>query len=226
MIVNQIHFHYDHDNPPDSSWVVLDTATPEETTAGMAHIVGSSYFAPAEIPCTPEEAAAAAERVATVDGYIDLCVRSNALADIAARYDTFASLVPDLLLAQCGSTVDDYANLNGSVAHSSCDLPARNTGTIHTVFGHMHEFGKAFRLTLNPDTPNEQILLHTDIWDFEWQLDLEPVEDIAIVRGDIVRVECWWDRTLMYMAEPRYITWNEGTGDEMCVARIAVIPPL
>ena len=42
------------------------------------------------------------------------------------------------------------------------------------------------------------------------QLNYEPVEDIRIERGDMVRFECWWDRTLLYMPEPRYITWNEG----------------
>ena len=224
MIVNQIHYHYDHGTPPDGSWIILDTATATEVAAGMTPIVGANYFVPAEVPCTPEEEAVASARAAVIDGYVNLCVRANALAEIAAKYDTFAALVPDLLVAHCGGTVDDYDDLAGTVAHTSCDLPARNTGIIHTVFGHMHEYGKAFRLTLNPDTPQERILLDTDVWDFEWQLDFEPVEDIPIAVGDTVRVECWWDRTLQYMPEPRYITWNEGTDDEMCMARIAVLP--
>ena len=224
MIVNQIHYHYDHDTPADGSWVILDTATDSEVAAGMTPIVGANYFVPAEIPCTPAEAAVAAERAASIDGYVNLCERSNVLAEIAAKYDTFAALVPDLLVAHCGGTVDDYDDLDGTVAHTSCDLPARNTGIIHTVFGHMHEYGTAFRLTLHPDTPQERILLDTEVWDFEWQLDFEPVEDIPIAVGDTVRVECWWDRTLQFMPEPRYITWNEGTDDEMCTARIAVLP--
>ena len=60
MIVNQIHYHYDHDIPPDGSWIILDTATAEEVAAGMTHIRGNSYLTPAEVPCTPEEAAVAA----------------------------------------------------------------------------------------------------------------------------------------------------------------------
>ena len=224
MIVNQIHYHYDHDTSPDGSWIILDTATAEEVAAGMVHITGNSYLTPAEVPCTPEEATIAAERAATIDGYVNLCVRANVLAEIGEKYDAFAPLIPDLLLAQCRGTVDGYDDLEGSVGHSSCDLPARSTGTIHTVLGHMHEFGAAYRMTLHPDTPEERILLDIPVWDFEWQLNYEPVDDIRIERDDIVRFECWWDRTLLYMPEPRYITWNEGTVDEMCFSSISVLP--
>jgi polyisoprenoid-binding protein YceI len=224
MIVNQIHYHYDHHTPADGSWIILDTATDAEVAAGMAHITGDSYLTPAEVPCTPEEAAVAAERAASVDGYVDLCLRSNVLDEIAQKYDPFARFIPDALLALCDGTVDDYDDLDGSIGYSSCDLPARDTGTIHTVLGHMHEFGAAYRMTLHPDTPQERILLDIPVWDFEWQLNYEPVEKIRIERGDTVRFECWWDRTLQFMPEPRYITWNEGTVDEMCFSSIAVIP--
>ena len=224
MIVNQIHYHYDHDTPPDASSIILDTATDAEVAAGITHIAGDTYLTPAEVPCTPAEAEVAAERAATVEGYVDLCVRSNVLDEIAEKYDAFARIIPELLLLQCGGTVDDYDDLDGSIGHSSCDLPARDTGTIHTVLAHMHEFGASYRMTLHPGTPDERILLDIPVWDFEWQLNYEPVEDIRIERGDTVRFECWWDRTLLYMPEPRYITWNEGTVDEMCFSSISVIP--
>ncbi len=224
MIVNQIHYHYDHDTPPDGSWIILDVATPPEVEAGMVAMDFSSYFTPAEIPCTPQEEAVAAERAETIDGYVNMCVRANVLEEIALKYDRFARAIPDFLLLQCRGTVDDYDDLDGTVGHSSCDLPARDTGTIHTVLGHMHEFGAAYRMTIHPDTPEERILLDIPVWDFEWQLNYEPVEDIGIERGDIVRFECWWDRTLQHMPEPRYIIWNEGTVDEMCFSSIFVIP--
>ena len=224
MIVNQIHYHYDHDTPPDGSWIILDVATPAELAAGLVQITGDSYLTPAEIPCTLREEAVAAERAETIEGYVNMCVRANVLADIAVKYGQIARLIPDFLLRQCGGTVGDYDDLEGSVGHSSCDLPARDTGTIHTVLAHMHEFGAAYRMTIHPDTPRERILLDIPMWDFEWQLNYEPVEDIAIERGDILRFECWWDRTLQHMPEPRYITWNEGTVDEMCFSSITVIP--
>jgi hypothetical protein len=67
-------------------------------------------------------------------------------------------------------------------------------------------------------------LLDIPVWSFEWQLNYMPVDDIRIERGDIVRFECWWDRSLVHFDEPRYVTWNEGTVDEMCYSSIRVIP--
>ena len=55
MIVNQIHYHYDHDTPADGSWIILDTATTAEVAAGMTQITGDNYLTPAEVPCTPAE---------------------------------------------------------------------------------------------------------------------------------------------------------------------------
>ena len=224
MIVNQIHYHYDHDTPADGSWIILDTATPAEVSAGLTHITGSSYLTPAEVPCTPTEMAVAQQRAETIDGYVNLCIRENVLKDIGEKYDLFATFIPDALLLGCGGTVDDYDDLDGSIGYSSCDMRARNPGTIHTVLGHMHEFGAAYRMTMNPDTPEERILLDIPVWDFEWQLNYAPIEDIRIDTSDVVRFECWWDRSLRYLPEPRYITWNEGTVDEMCFSSISVLP--
>ncbi len=224
MIVNQVHYHYVDSTPADGSWIILDTATEAEVAAGMTHIQGSSYLTPAEIPCTPAEAALAADQADTIDGYINLCERSNVLDEVADKYGIEARFIPDFLLAQCGGSVDEYDDLDGSVGYSSCDLPARNSGTILSVLGHMHEFGAAYRMTLHPDTEDELILLDIPVWDFNWQLNYQPVETISINKGDIVRFECWWDRTLQELPEPRYILWNEGTVDEMCFSSITVLP--
>ena len=42
--------------------------------------------------------------------------------------------------------------------------------------------------------------------------------------GDVIRYECTWDRENAPMLEPHYITWNEGTVDEMCFSSVSVIP--
>ena len=223
VVINQTHYHFDHDAPADGSQIILDEAN-EAQQEGITAIAGSSYLTPAEVPCTPEEQAIADEREATIDGYRNLCIRSEVLKEIGEKYDTFAMFIPDALLTSCGGTVDDYDDLEGSVGHSSCDMRARNPGTIYTVLGHMHEFGDAYRMTLNPDTPEEKVLLDIPNWDFEWQLNYDLVEDIHIDRSDVIRFECWWDRTRVHMDEPRYITWNEGTVDEMCFSGVTVLP--
>ena len=214
VIVNQIHYHYDHETPADDSTIVLQTATAEEVAAGMVRIRGSAYTTPAEMPCTPEEIATGAP----------LCDRNAVLRELAELYGPTAAFLPDVMIRGCGGTLSDYDQLDGTVAHSSCDLEARNTGTIFSVLGHMHEFGAAYRMTLHPDTSDELVLLAIPTWSFEWQLAYEPIEQIRIERGDTVRFECWWDRSLVHLDEPRYVTWNEGTVDEMCYSSIQVVP--
>lgn len=223
MVINQTHYHFDHEAPPDGSQTILDEATPEEMV-GITSVAGSTYLTPAEIPCTPEEEAIAAEREATIDGYVNMCVRANVIEDIREKYDNFATSIPNALILSCGGSIDDYDDLDGTINHSSCDMRARNPGTIYTVLGHMHEFGHAYKMTLNPDTPEEKVLLDIPNWDFEWQLNYDLVEDIEIDRSDVIRFECWWDRSRVFMPEPRYITWNEGTLDEMCFSSVSVLP--
>ena len=92
-----------------------------------------------------------------------------------------------------------------------------------SVFGHLHEIGTAFRMTLNPGTASETVILDIPTWSFEWQLGYTPSEEIVIDRGDTVRIECWWDRSLSTNDEPRYIVWAEGTGDEMCYSAISTV---
>ena len=213
FIVNQIHYHFDHETPADQSVIVLDTLSTEELEARetpMTHITGNSYLTPAEGPCTPEE-----------EG--PLCDRDAVIRDIGEKYGVEATFIPNALLGRCGE-LEDFAQLDGTKFDSSCDLRARNPGTLYSVLGHMHEFGAAYRMTLNPDTPEEKILLDIPRWSFEWQLYYVPVEEIRIERGDMIRFECTWDRTNKYMPEPRYITWNEGTVDEMCFSSVTVVP--
>ncbi len=102
----------------------------------------------------------------------------------------------------------------------------RNTGQIMSVLGHMHELGSSFRMTLNPGTPDEKILLDIPKWDFNWQLNYAPVDNIVLKRGDVIRVECSWDRDLVKPANKnRYVTWAEGTEDEMCFSTIVTREP-
>jgi hypothetical protein len=229
VIVNQIHYHFDHDAPADASMVVLEEATAQQRE-DIQNIRGGVYLTPAEVPCTPEEQVIADEREGTIDGYVNLCVRSNVIEQIAELYDNgegrqnIARFLPDEFIRRCGGSLDDYDDLDGSIGHSSCDLNAQNVGTIHTVLAHMHEFGDSYRMTLNPGTPEELVLLDIPDWDFEWQLSYELVDDVHIDRSDVIRFECWWDRERLYTPEPRYITWNDGTVDEMCYSSIVVLP--
>jgi polyisoprenoid-binding protein YceI len=216
FIVNQVHYHYDHEELPDRSAIVLDTlsskeATEREAAGQLRRIQSRTYINPAEGPCTPEEKG-------------PLCDRNAVLDEIAEKYGFFARFMPDTFIRMCGGTVDDYDDLDGTKFSSTCDHRSPHSGTIYSVLPHMHEFGSSYRMTLNPDTPREKVLIDIPKWNFDWQLNYTPTEDIRIERGDVVRVTCTWDRSLIDMPEPRYITWSDGTVDEMCFSPLAVLP--
>ncbi|MGA9278742.1 MAG: hypothetical protein WBV89_17445 [Ilumatobacter sp.] len=217
FFVVQIHYHYEpewNDLPPDESSLVLDLADDAAiAAAGGAFdpLELTLYLGPAEIPCSAEETG-------------PLCDREAARAQLIEEQGPFAGFVGDGLMASCGVTAEDFASMTDGIASSSCDHPAA-PGQIISVWGHEHEIGSSFTMTLNPDTPDERVLLDIPRWNFDWQLNYEPVEDIVLTADDVIRVECTWDRAkIPEDAEPRYIMWSEGTDDEMCYSQIITRP--
>ena len=94
------------------------------------------------------------------------------------------------------------------------------------MFGHAHELGSAFRMTLDPGTGDELVLLDIDRWDFDWQFVYEPVDELYVTSDQTVRIECTWDRSLRDPnLEPAHVIWADGTDDEMCFATLLVREP-
>ena len=199
FFVMQIHYHYDVEAPADNSsfrvkWNADESITPVELI---------QYFAPAEIPCSTTETG-------------PLCDREASLIDRLNSYDG-EGVQADMILDLCGYSPDDFSHMTDGYASSTCDQPARFSGMIVSVVGHQHGTGTTFRMTLNPDTPEERILLDIPRWDFDWQFNYDPIEEIVIEPSDTIRLECTWDRSLRPLdAEPRYVLWADGSDDEMC----------
>lgn len=217
FFVTQIHYHYEskwNDLPPDQSAVVIDLASDEVIAAAggaLDPIDLTLYLGPAEIPCSTDEVG-------------PLCDRGAASAQLIETWGPMAGRIADFLMLQCGASAEDFAGMTDGVASSTCDLPAK-PGRIVSVWGHMHEIGATFRMTLNPGTPDDVVLLDIPKWEFDWQLDYRPIETIVLDDDDVIRVECSWDRSLLDDdAEPRYIMWAEGTADEMCYSQIVTRP--
>ena len=212
FFIAQIHYHYEpvwDSLAPDESAVVLDFASPDVLAAAggsLDPIELTLYLGPAEIPCSSEQSG-------------PLCDR-----DAAARALRGGGGIADGLMRLCGTTPQEYAGMTDGVATATCDLPAF-PGQIVSVWGHMHELGSAYRMVLNPGTPGETVLLDIPKWDFDWQLNYSPIDDVVLVPGDIIRVECTWDRAVApHGAEPKYVMWAEGTEDEMCYSQIITRP--
>lgn len=209
FFVIQTHYHFDVEAPADQSTFAIEWA--DTTGAPVVPVNLSTYLAPAEIPCGPDESG-------------PLCDRDAARAEAIAKYGP-SGVLADFLLNICGNTVDDFTELDDGVASASCDWNVRAPGTIVSLLGHEHELGASFRMTLNPDTADEVVLLDIPKWDFDWQLNYEPLEDIVLERGDTIRIECTWDRALRDPAlEPAYVLWADGTDDEMCFSTVVTRP--
>lgn len=206
----QIHYHHHagHQPPADQSHFTIQTT--DRTDLDSIHV--EQYLAPAEIPCSRNESG-------------PLCDRDTVLAQLATSFGPGAALMPIGILAMCNAKAEDFASMTDGTASSSCSYDARSTGEVLMVMGHEHEIGKSFRITVNPGTPNERVLLDIPRWQFGWQMTYTPAERFALEPGDKIRVECSWDRSLRATSEPRYVTWNEGTGDEMCMGIVTTRVP-
>ena len=207
FFVLQTHYHFGVEADADQSTFAINFAAGDDVVA----IALSTYLAPAEIPCGEGEEGPLCDRDAARQKAIDAYGREGVLADA--------------LIRGCGNPLDAPDGFVDGVAKSTCTWPVANPGEIVSVFGHEHEIGASFKMTLNPDTPEERVLLDIPVWDFDWQLIYEPTESIVIDRGDTIRIECTWDRALRDpLLEPAYVLWADGTDDEMCFSTVVTRP--
>lgn len=209
FFVIQVHYHYEVEAPADRSQLAIEWVPKDEVSATAPIDVGV-YLAPAEIPCSADETG-------------PLCDRITARDAAVAKYGP-GGVLADSLVAACGYSVDDFAGMTDGIANAECTQSVNTQGTILSVFGHQHEIGKSFQMTLNPGRADERVLLDIPRWDFDWQMLYEPEEQIEIRPGDEIKIECSWDRSLRKPTlEPAYVLWADGTDDEMCFATVTTV---
>jgi hypothetical protein len=132
----------------------------------------------------------------------------------------------------CNTKVEDYLNRDigdGSAQETHCDRPVRLNGLALGVGGHMHLRGKSLTIQLNPGKPGAKVLLSIPRWDFNWQGEYWFKEPMEIRVGDTIRISCVYDNSGPIPGPdkkplpPRYLTWGEGTTDEMCLSGVIFI---
>jgi len=208
QIVMQVHYNLLNGRAPDRSRAVL-TAAP--STAGLAPLQTMLLPGPVELACARGESGR-------------LCGRTDALFELVRKYGAEAGFVPAGLLLLCGRS----ASAPRASAVSSCDRRLSSPATIHVVAGHMHLLGASIRVTLNPGTPRQRVLLDIPRWDFHWQNAYVLARPVRARPGDVVRVTCRHDVGKRRAGlpgipqEPRYVLWGEGTTDEMCLGILQV----
>lgn len=192
----------------DQSKIVIEAIPAKGATVKQLQV--ELFPAPIELACP-----------AGVSG--PLCDRKNSLLDLAARTSTTSAFEAAGINVLCKN---DPFNPKPSLL-SRCDKVMDKNLTVIAAAPHMHLLGRSLKLILNPGTPNEKIILNRQNYDFDDQSATVLKTPIKVVPGDTIRVECTFDPTLrqklpaLKNLEPRYITWGEGSSDEMCLGVIA-----
>ena len=209
-LVLQIHYHFGGTPVADRSGLAIQL-TPDTPDVKEMRVVNP--LAPVEVPCLPEDADA------------PLCDRAAAMEENVRLYGPSGAGTQNGLLMLCGRSPEELAaTFDGRFARSWCDLVVPEDGIITGVLGHMHTIGSSLRLTLDVDTPQEQILLDIPDWSFDWQMNYGLAKPLRVKAGQPLRLECSWDRDKAVGRVPKYIMFAEGTEDEMCFATYSLIP--
>ena len=158
----------------------------------------------------------------------DPCHREYALEHSELR------LFAQLMHLACDTRPEDYTGrgtLDVSDQVTSCDQSVHEDALALGVIGHMHLRGRWIKIELNPGTDGAETLLHIPNWDFEWQGQYWFQDPVRLGLGDTVRITCAYDNSGPIdgpdgdLLVPRYMTWGEGTTDEMCVGALNVASP-
>lgn len=148
-----------------------------------------------------------------------LCDRRASLMDLASRTGTSSVMQTLGLSAMCGQN----PNRPTPSLTTKCDKMMTKSFFVVAAGPHMHLLGRSLKITLNPGRDDAKTILDVPNYDFDNQSLINLKTPIAINPGDTVRVECTYDPTLrqklpqLKSLEPRYVTWGEGSSDEMCL---------
>jgi len=173
LFVLQVHYNLAGGVAADQSSALLQLSEVGEELQPLHAI---DLVAPVEIPCP-------------ADNTSHHCQRSQAIANVQA-YDPAADLFADGLLFLCDKTLADYRNQPHDHLVTTCDQAVTLAGDAVSVYAHMHQLGKSFRIELNPDTPTAQMLLDIPHWDFDWQSTYTYATPVPVKPGDTLRITC------------------------------------
>lgn len=206
-IVMQLHYNTASGVGPDASQMALYLAS---GGAQLKRLVGMTLAAPVEIRCPPDRGG-------------ETCTRDY------ARAKTELGFIADWIHTICGTSIEDYGKTplgDGSRQTTSCDWTAQSDMEVYGTTAHMHLRGVDFKVELNPGSPGAKTLLHIPRWNFQWQGEYWYREPLRLKAGDKVRVTCIYDNSFSIPGangvpiKPRYMTWGEGTTDEMCLGSL------
>ncbi len=206
MVIMQIHYNLLRGDKPVQAKLTLHTVP---STTALKPLSLDLMPAPPDIPCP-----------AGVTG--PLCDRAASLADLGQRFGQSAVVFDDVIESVCGRNVTDPPAGNTT----SCTWPVDGGRDIVRLGVHMHLLGRGMQIVLNPGTPGAKTLLNVTNYNFDYQRSYTMKTPVVTQPGDKIGVTCTYDPTLrqelpqLRKLPPRFVTWGDGSSDEMCLALI------
>ena len=205
-VILQVHYNLLAGNGPDETKVELRTVP---GTAGLTALQTYLLPAPVELPCPADQSG-------------PLCDRQASINDTIQRFGGEALRTIWGLQFMCGGKLSEPK----AGPTQSCTRPITKDMTVYAAAGHMHLLGRAITIVSNPGTDREKTLLSIDNWNFDNQGAIPLAKPVPLRSGDTIKVTCTHDAGLREKLPsfagipPRYVTWGEGTTDEMCLGKI------
>lgn len=158
-----------------------------------------------------------------------LCNYSKSLADLSKRFGPAAANFTQGLDYICNKGVRPTKSTDANARSATCTTGPQNSAiTIHSVTPHMHMLGKTFSLVVcrhdaTCAVANQESLIVVPNYNFDNQFGYSLSTPVVINPGDYYKITCTYDPTLRKLnpqtknLPPRYITWGDGSSDEMCL---------
>jgi hypothetical protein len=196
------------------------------STSSRVPLTMRQYVAAPDLPC-----------VAPYDDVTKypLCNHAASLADLAKRFGADARSFSQLLESVCnhGTLPANSSSPNATSATCTWAFGENTPVTIHKIWPHMHMLGRAFSVVLcHQDatcaTANTQTLLVVPSYNFDNQFGYTLANPVTMTKGDYVKLTCTYSPDLRKLnpqtkkLPPRYITWGDGSSDEMCLGTLIV----
>jgi hypothetical protein len=210
MLIMQVHYNLLEGDKP--THVKLELQTVPAATAHLTSLNIDPIPAPPDIPCP-----------AGVHG--PLCSRAASLQQLGQQFGPEEVGFVDGLEQSCGRNPQDPP----SGDTTTCTRPIGFSGQILRIQPHMHLLGVAMKVTLDPGTPQARVLLDDTAYNFDYQRSFNMARPVAVTASDVIQVECTYNPKLaqelpqLRSVPPHFVTWGNGSSDEMCLAVISWI---
>ena len=212
MVIMQVHFNLLAGHRAVRNRLVLHTV-PASTPLQPLGL--NIVLSPPDVPCP-----------AGVTG--PLCDRAASLANQGSRFGALAVTIVNSIETACHRDV--VAPPAGST--TTCSWPVPTDGFIVRTQAHMHLLGRRLTMTLDPGRSAQRTVLDVPAYNFDFQKAYNLVQPIEVHAGDTLQVSCTYDATLaqklpmLRSTPPHFVTWGDGSTDEMCVGLAYIAPHL